>query len=93
VDPLLDNLSPILTLLGVVIAGYFTYRGSNRKLKTDTGLQLLNERQEENTALRQEIAELRRTLRIQSDYIGVLRRHIADGDPPPPPSWPDGLTA
>jgi len=32
-----------------------------------------------------------RTLRIQGDYIGQLRRHIADGNPPPPPAWPDGL--
>ncbi len=91
VDPLLTNLGPILTLLGVLGAAFFTYRASNRKLKSDSGLMLLNERQEENVALRVENAELRRTQRIQDDYIGVLRRHINDGNPPPPPDWPVGL--
>ncbi len=90
-DPLLKNLGPILTLLGVLGAAYFTYRTSNRKLKADSGLKLLNEHQEEIAVLRKEIAALRRTQRIQGDYIGVLRMHIADGHPPPPPSWPDSL--
>lgn len=92
-DPLLRNVGPILTLLGVLGAAYFTYRASNRKLKTDSGLQLLNEHQEEIADLRREIAELRRAQRIQGDYIGQLRMHIADGNPPPPPPWPSGLTA
>lgn len=90
-DPLLTALGPILTLLGVLGAAFFTYRASNRKLSSDTSLQLLNEHQEEIATLRRELAELRRTQRIQGDYIGQLRRHIADGNPPPPPSWPDGL--
>ncbi len=90
-DPLLSNLSPILTLVGVIAAAWFTYRGSNRKLKSDSGLALLNEHQEEIAHLRAEVAALRRTQRIQGDYIGSLRRHIADGNPPPPPPWPEGL--
>ena len=90
-DPILTNLQPILTLAGVVAAAWFTYRGSNRKLKTDSGFQLLNEHQEEIADLRRELAAVRRTQRIQGDYIGALRRHIADGNPPPPPPWPDGL--
>lgn len=92
-DPLLKNLGPILTLLGVVVAAYLTYRASNRKLRTDSTFQLLNEHQEEIQELRKEIAALRRTQRIQGDYIGQLRRHIADSEPPPPPAWPDGLVA
>ncbi len=90
-DPILTNLGPILTLLGVLGAAFFTYRASNRKLHTDSGLALLNEHQEEIAALRKELAEVRRTQRIQGDYIGQLRRHIADGNPPPPPAWPEGL--
>jgi hypothetical protein len=91
VDPLLANLSPILTLLGVLGAAYFTYRASNRKLKTDSGLLLLDQQQEDIAELRKELVALRRTQRLQGDYIGQLRRHIADGNPPPPPTWPDGL--
>lgn len=90
-DPLLTNVGPILTLLGVLGAAYLTYRASNRKLRSDTGLQLLNEHQEEIAALRKEVNDLRRMQRMQGDYISQLRRHIADGQPPPPPAWPDGL--
>lgn len=90
-DPLLEVIGPILTAIGVLAAAYFTYRGSNRKLKTDTGLQLLNERQEDVAALRASVAHLERVQRIQGDYIGQLRMHIADGNPPPPPPWPTGL--
>lgn len=90
-DPLLKNLGPILTLLGVLGAAYLTYRASNRKLTTDTGQQMVDQLQEEVGVLRKEIAELRRNQRIQGDYIGELRRHIADGQPPPPPAWPPGL--
>ncbi len=91
-DPLLNNLSPILTLLGVLAAAYFTYRGSNRKLKSDSGFQLLNEHQEEIASLRSELSDLRRTRRMQDDYIGQLRMHIIEQSPPPPPPWPTGLT-
>ncbi|WP_157410846.1 hypothetical protein [Actinoplanes rectilineatus] len=90
-DPLLSLLGPALTLLGVVAAAYFTYRGSNRKLRSDAGQQMIDQHQEEIAALRGEVADLRRTQRIQGDYIGALRRHIADGQPPPPPAWPEGL--
>jgi transposase-like protein len=87
-DPL---IIAAITAFGVIASAYLTSQVSNRKLKTDSGLQLLNEHQEEIAELRKEIAALRRTQRIQGDYIGVLRRHIADGQPPPPPGWPDSL--
>lgn len=90
-DPVIANIGPILTLFGVVVAAWFTYRGSNRKLKADSGQQMIDQHQEEIQELRKELVELRRTQRIQGDYIGQLRRHIADGNPPPPPPWPDAL--
>ncbi len=92
-DPLLNNLSPILTLIGVLAAAFFTYRGSNRTLKNDSGFQMLNEHQEEIATLRAELVEMRRSRRLQDDYIGQLRMHIIDGSPPPPPPWPTGLTS
>jgi hypothetical protein len=90
VDPL---IVAAITTFGVVASAYLTSRVSNRKLRTDSGLLLLNEHQEEIGVLRQRIALLERNQRIQGDYIGLLRRHIADGQDPPPPSWPDGLIA
>jgi hypothetical protein len=91
VDPLLTNVGPILALLGALGTGFFTFRASNRKLRSDSSMQMIDQHQEEIAELRKELAAVRRTQRIQGDYIGALRRHIADGNPPPPPAWPDGL--
>lgn len=87
-DPI---LGPLLALVGAIAAAYLTYRVSNRKLRADSGQQLIDQHQEDIVELRKELARLRRTERIQGDYIGLLRKHIADGQPPPPPAWPDGL--
>lgn len=84
-------IGPLLTLVGVIAAAYLTYRVSNRKLRSDSGNQLLDQHQEDIVALRAQVARLERNQRIQGDYIGELRRHIADGQPPPPPAWPEGL--
>ena len=63
-----------------------------------TPLEILQEIQEERGELRNRLttvedrlSRVERNNRVQSDYIGVLRRHIADGMPPPPPAWPEGL--
>lgn len=87
-DPL---IVAAITTFGVVSAAYLTNRVSNRKLKADAGQQMIDQHQEEIIELRNRIASLERTQRVQGDYIGQLRRHIADGNPPPPPAWPDGL--
>lgn len=84
-------IGPLLTLVGVIAAAYFTYRVSNRKLRADSGMQLLDQQQEDNAELRKEVATLRRTILIQGDYVGQLRKHIADGQPPPPPPYPERL--
>jgi hypothetical protein len=92
VDPLLTTgLGPLLALLGALGAAYLTYRVSNRKLRSDSGHQMIDQLQEELKGVRAELAASQRANRLQGDYIGVLRRHIANGDPPPPPAWPEGL--
>ena len=37
------------------------------------------------------IAKLERRDRKCADYVHILRRHITDQKPPPPPEWPAGL--
>ena len=37
------------------------------------------------------IARLERRDRQWANYVHVLRRHINDRQPPPPPEWPPGL--
>ncbi len=87
-DPVLAGA---LTALGVVLSAWITARVSNRKNRSDSSQQMIDQLQEDVTALRAQIQSLQRTARIQGDYIGQLRRHIADSHPPPPPTWPDGL--
>ena len=87
-DPIVGT---ILTVAGAIAAAFLTYRVSNRKLRSDTGQQMIDQHQEDITSLRGRVAQLEKTQRIQGDYIGQLRMHIADGKPPPPPKWPDGL--
>ena len=90
-DPLIGVLGTAVTAAAVIISALFTKRGSDRKLKADSGQQMIDQLQEEMATLRKEQAELRKIQRVQGDYIGQLRRHIADGNPPPPPPWPQGL--
>jgi hypothetical protein len=52
---------------------------------------MIDQHQEDIKELRRETADLRRVQRVQGDYIGELRKHIADGKPPPPPPFPQGL--
>jgi hypothetical protein len=90
VDPM---IVAAITALGVIASAYLTSRVSNRKLAADSSQQMIDQHQEDIAELRKEVAALRRTQRIQGDYIGQLRKHIADGNPPPPPAWPEGLIA
>lgn len=88
----------LITTVGVAFGGWLTFLASRRKQASDAGQQMIDQHQEDIAELREdrdeqkrEIAALRRTQMIQGDYIGQLRRHIADGEPPPPPPYPSGL--
>lgn len=87
-DPL---LAAALSALGVVAAAFLTARVSSRKNRADSSQQMIDQLQEDVKDLRRQLTVTQRTVRIQGDYIGQLRRHIADSHPPPPPTWPDGL--
>lgn len=59
---------------------------------------LIDQLQEEVTrhagrigTLESEQTKAKKRERIRDDYINKLRRHIEDGNPPPPPVWPEGL--
>lgn len=90
-DPVLGVAGGVLTLLGVIASAWFTHRASNRKLRTDFSQQMIDQLQQEVERQAKDIAALQKIQRIQGDYIGSLRRHIADGQPPPPPPFPSGL--
>jgi hypothetical protein len=88
VEPIIGQ---ILTLVGATAAALLTFRVSTRKIRADSENSKIDQHQEDNAELRKENAALRRQVRVQGDYIGRLRRHIADEQPPPPPPWPDSL--
>lgn len=87
-DPL---IVAAIAAFGVIASAYLTNRVSSRRLQLDSGQQMIDQHQEDIVALRGRVAQLERTQRIQGDYVGELRRHIADGKPPPPPPYPSGL--
>ncbi|GAA2008182.1 hypothetical protein [Nocardioides kribbensis] len=79
----------ILGLLGVSgIVGTVVSRYVRPKA---TPLEILQEVQEERTEDRRRIDRLESAQRITIDYVHELRQHIVDGNPPPPPAWPEGL--
>jgi hypothetical protein len=91
-------VAAVITAAGATLVGWFGYLASRRNHRADTDQQMIDQHQEDIVALRAEssaqrarIGTVERQMRIQGDYIGELRRHIADGHPPPPPAWPDGL--
>ncbi len=76
--------------VGVIVAKYFRPNA--------TPLEIINEIQEERKTEREErqvdrelIGKLQQNQRDLSDYVHLLRDHIAKGQPPPPPPWPEGL--
>ena len=90
-DPVTTAVGGTITLVGVVLASWFTYRASMKKQRADISQQMIDQHQEDIANLRARVTSLERVTRIQGDYIGQLRLHIADGRPPPPPAWPTGL--
>lgn len=81
----------LITSAAVLIGGVLTYLVSRQKQRSDSGQQMIDQHQEDIKDLRAELSKVQRIQRIQGDYIGELRRHIANGDPPPPPPYPSGL--
>lgn len=84
-------LAAALTALAVILSAWITARVSNGKNRSDSSQQMIDQLQEELKDVRARMSRMEQTMRIQGDYIGQLRRHIADSHPPPPPHWPDGL--
>lgn len=99
------TLSPFWTVflavastIAIAYGSFLTYRASRAKQRSDSGMQKIDQHQEDiqelrtwRTEDRARITNLERQIRVQGDYIGELRRHIADGRPPPPPPYPTGL--
>ncbi len=56
-----------------------------------TPLELLEAVTADNANLRTRVSRLENRDRVSTDYMHALRQHIAEGNPPPPPAWPEAL--
>jgi len=87
--------SVLAILLGSGGLGVFV----NKKIPRHTQLiELVADLQEERDksndrldTLEQKLDTLEQKQRLRDDYIALLRMHINNGYPPPPPEWPEGL--
>ena len=91
-------VSAVVAAVAAVLVGYFGLLANRARQRSDARNSRIDQYQEDIAELRKdrdsqqaEIRVLQRQVRVQGDYIGQLRRHIADGQPPPPPPYPDGL--
>lgn len=63
-------------------------RGELKKERTELWAEI-NRLRAEAESLRGELATLRRENMDLMDFVQDLRIHIRNGDPPPPPAWPE----
>lgn len=77
-------------IVSVVVAAI----GAKQKATADLVAEMrreLSDTRAEVAANERRIAALERRDRAWSNYVHRLRRHIIDGNPPPPPEWPAEL--
>lgn len=87
-------ITAFLAGVALVLSAIATYRKANTESKQSTNAEVESHFQRQDKRLdtlerRLDAARVRE--RVRDDYIQLLRMHIADGKPPPRPSWPPQL--
>lgn len=86
----LENIVLVLSMLGASgVVGTIVGRYIRPKLTKFEELEQVRADRKED---REELAEIKGELRLLTDYVHVLREHIADEKGPPPPPFPEGLS-
>jgi hypothetical protein len=92
----MDTTQSLIAALGVILAaavtGFYAFRGGSKGHAVSREDSLLTQLREVVEDSSDRITVLEIQSRIKDDYIAVLRRWIQDGNPPPPPAWPQELT-
>lgn len=78
-------------ILAAAISGLLLLGGTGLTVVVHYLLGQQKQSSEDRKDLNVRVALLESRSNIQADYIIVLRRHIEDGKPPPPPTYPEGL--
>lgn len=87
-------LAAVIGLIGV----WLSDRTQMRRLVADANQALVDNLQEERQNIKRDLEMVKRQVaglllqgRYKDDYINVLRSHIEQGKPPPPPEYPKAL--
>lgn len=95
----------VVTLIGVALTAavgllgvWMNDRAQMRSLVQSAHQALIDELQQERETIKQDLRRLKLKVdallmerRYWEDYVNMLRAHISDGKPPPPPNYPEGL--
>jgi hypothetical protein len=85
------GLVTALTLAWGAVKLYFDARQASRQSTSDNWMALAQDLQGRVVKLEHRMDASVARERVLSDYTMLLRKHIADGLPPPPPPWPAEL--
>ena len=94
-----DNLPAIITVMSVLLGSGVIAAIINKKIPKHTQLiEIVQDLQEERDRVDEKMGRLESRMelmeskqKLRDDYIAILRMHINDELPPPPPEWPVGL--
>jgi uncharacterized membrane protein (DUF106 family) len=93
-----DEVVALYALMGVLVTAVVSIVAVVLTGKQKALTAMVSALQDEVESLREQVGNnetriqrLERRDRQWADYVHVLRRHINDQKPPPPPEWPAGL--
>lgn len=93
-----EEVVALFALVGVLFAAVVSVVVAVLTGKQKAVVALVEALQSEVESLREQVSDndariqrLERRDRQWADYVHILRRHIYDQKPPPPPEWPSGL--
>lgn len=93
-----QTIIALFVLVGVIFTGVTGIVAAVMASRQKAFEAIVSELREQVDGLREQvrdndlrIAKLERRDRVWADYVHLLRRHITEQKPPPPPEWPAGL--
>ncbi|MHC6592437.1 hypothetical protein [Arthrobacter sp. C152] len=82
---------PVMSLLGAWLVAKIQHKGRPENALIDQLQEELTRHAARISGLETEQNKAKRRELIRDNYINKLRDHINQGNPPPPPEWPEGL--
>lgn len=89
-----EILTALAAAIGVLLGAYATLKKANTESRASTATEVDRHfaRQDKKIGdLQNDLKDAVRREKVLSDYVYLLRQHIAEENPPPPPPWPPSL--